>query len=230
MTGARAAVAEALGTGLLVATVVGSGIMAEQLAQGNVALALLANTIATGAALVALILTFGPISGAHLNPLVTGHAALSGGLPAGRALLYVAAQVGGGVLGAVLANAMFGLELVSLSTHARHGGPQLLSEAVATFGLFAVILSTSRHRPAITPLAVACYITAAYWFTASTSFANPAVTIARAFSDTFAGIRPADAPGFLGAQLAGAVVASVCFHWLLSGGRPAAAQPEEPLS
>jgi glycerol uptake facilitator-like aquaporin len=223
VTLSRQAAAEALGTCLLVAAVVGSGIMAERLAQGNIAIALLANTIATGAALVALILTFGPISGAHFNPAVTGHAIMTGALPWRRGLVYVAAQIAGGIAGALLANAMFGLATVSFSQHARHGAPQLLSESVACFGLIAVIASTSRSRPAITPLAVACYITAAYWFTASTSFANPAVTIARVFSDSFAGIRAGDVPGFIAAQIVGAFAATLLFGWLLDSGRRARA-------
>jgi glycerol uptake facilitator-like aquaporin len=220
----RQVVAEALGTCLLVAAVVGSGIMADQLSQGNDALALLANTVATGAALVALILTFGPISGAHFNPIVTGHAVLTGGVPRGVGAALVVAQVVGGIAGAVLANAMFDLSVMSFSVRARHGAPQLLSEAVATFGLIAVIVSTSRHRPTITPMAVACYIVAAYWFTASTSFANPAVTIARVFSDTFAGIRAADVPGFIAAQIAGGLAATACFAWLLADTPPRGAR------
>jgi glycerol uptake facilitator-like aquaporin len=210
---ARPLAAEALGTGLLVAAVVGSGIMGERLAHGNDAVALLANTVATGAALVALILTFGPLSGAHFNPLVTGHAVLTGTLRPARGLAFVGAQLVGGILGALLANAMFDLATLSFSLRARHGAPQLLSEAVASFGLIAVIVSTSRHRPTVTPFAVACYIVAAYWFTASTSFANPAVTVARVFSDTFAGIRAADVPGFVAAQVVGALVATALFAW-----------------
>jgi len=201
---------------MLVAAVVGSGIMAAKLSDGNAAIALLANTIATGAALVALILTFAPISGAHFNPIVTGHAVLTGAMTRSRGVAYVAAQVAGGIAGALLANAMFDLDLVSFSVRARHGAPQLLSEAVATFGLVAVIVSTSRHHPTKTPFAVASYITAAYWFTASTSFANPAVTIARTFSDTFAGIRPVDVGPFIAAQVVGGLVASVVFAWLLN--------------
>lgn len=228
MSGARAVVAEALGTALLVATVVGSGIMGQRLAQGNEAIALLANTVATGAALVALISTFAPISGAHFNPLVTGYAALTGTLPLRHAALYVIAQLTGGIVGALLANAMFGLEVISFSVRVRHGAPQLLSEAVATFGLFAVILSTSKRRPEMTAVAVACYIVAAYWFTASTSFANPAVTVARVFSDSFAGIRAADVLGFVAAQAAGALVAFGCFHWLLGDARRAEAEEAVP--
>lgn len=215
MTLTRAAVAEALGTCLLVAAVVGSGIMAANLADGDAAVALLANAVATGAALVALIVTFGPISGAHFNPIVTVHALLTGGIPRSHGLAYVAAQIGGGIAGALLANAMFDLEVISLAGHARHGAPVLLSEAVATFGLMAVILSTSRHQPARTPYAVAAYITAAYWFTSSTSFANPAVTIARSLSDTFTGIRPVDVAPFIAAQLVGGLAAGLTFGWLL---------------
>ena len=215
MTLSRQATAEALGTCLLVAAVVGSGIMAQRLAQGNDAIALLANTIATGAALVALILTFGPISGAHFNPAVTGHAMVTGAMPAHTGVVYIGAQLAGGIAGALLANAMFDLATLSFSVHARHGAPQLLSEGVATFGLIAVIVSTSRSRPSITPLAVASYIVAAYWFTASTSFANPAVTVARVFSDTFAGIRAVDVPGFVAAQVVGAFAATLLFGWLL---------------
>jgi glycerol uptake facilitator-like aquaporin len=215
MSTARTAVAEALGTCMLVAAVVGSGIMGDKLAGGNEAMALLANTIATGAALVALILTFGPISGAHFNPIVTGHAVITGALPRARGAIYVAAQIAGAIAGSLLANAMFDLEVMSFSVRARHGAPQLLSEAVATFGLIAVIVSTSRHRPQTTPFAVAAYIVAAYWFTASTSFANPAVTIGRVFSDTFAGIRAADVGPFIAAQVVGGLFASIVFAWLL---------------
>jgi glycerol uptake facilitator-like aquaporin len=226
----RAVVAEALATGLLVAAVVGSGIMADRLSGGVVGLALLANTLATAGALVALILAFGPISGAHLNPVVTAHAALTGALPRPRAAAYVVAQVAGGIAGAVVANAMFGLDPLALSGRVRTGGAQWLSEAVATAGLVAVVLSTARHHPARVPVAVAAYITAAYWFTASTSFANPAVTVARMFSDSFAGIRPADAPGFVAAQLVGGAVGAAMMTWLLGPARGAdagAAPPEE---
>jgi glycerol uptake facilitator-like aquaporin len=215
VTTARAATGEAIGTCMLVAAVVGSGIMAAKLSDGNAALALLANTIATGAALIALILTFAPISGAHFNPIVTAHAVLTGAMPRTRGAVFIAAQIAGGIAGALLANAMFDLEVVSFSVRVRHGAPQLLSEAVATFGLIAVIVSTSRHHPGKTPFAVAAYITAAYWFTASTSFANPAVTIARTFSDTFAGIRAADVGPFIAAQCAGGLVAAMVFAWLL---------------
>ena len=209
------AVSEFLGTGFLVAAVVGSGIMAERLAGGNTAIALLANTIATGAALVALILTFGPISGAHLNPAVTFADAMKRGVPWSEVPAYVVAQCLGGISGTVLAHLMFGLRWISFSTHARGGFALLLSEFVATFGLMSVIWGCSRSRPSATPFAVASYIVAAYWFTASTSFANPAVTLARALSDTFAGIRPADAPLFIVAQFAGALAATAVFSWLV---------------
>jgi len=212
---ARRTVAEFTGTAFLVATVVGSGIMAERLSGGNVALALLANTIATGAALVALIFTFGGISGAHFNPVVTLMDAWERGLPWRESPYYVAAQIAGGIAGAIAAHAMFELPLISLSRHARAGRAQLFSEFVATFGLMSVIWGCSKLHSAATPFAVGAYITAAYWFTASTSFANPAVTIARALSDTFAGIRPADAPGFILAQFAGAIAATLLFRWLI---------------
>lgn len=217
-------VAEFVGTAFLVAAVVGSGIMAERLAVGNVALTLLANTIATGAALVALICAFGPVSGAHLNPVVSLADAIEGGLPWSEVFAYVLAQFSGGIGGAIAAHAMFGLPLISLSTHARSGPPQLLSEFIATFGLLSVIWGCSRSRPANVPIAVGSYIAAAYWFTASTSFANPAVTIARSLSNTFAGIRPGDVPLFILAQLAGAIAATFLFRWLLRG----VAAPEEP--
>ena len=207
--------AEAVGTALLLATVVGSGVMAERLSGGNVALALLANTLATGAGLVALIFTFGGISGAHFNPVVTVADASQGGLPWRDVPVYVAAQVAGAFAGVMLAHVMFELPLVSASQHVRTGFGQWTAEFTATFGLLAVIWGCSRSRPSMTPLAVAAYITAAYWFTASTSFANPAVTLARAASDTFAGIRPADAPGFIAAQVLGAGAATLLFRWLV---------------
>jgi glycerol uptake facilitator-like aquaporin len=209
------AISEFLGTAFLVAAVVGSGIMGERLAAGNTAIALLANTIATGAALVALILTFGPISGAHLNPAVTLADAMKHGVPWNEVPVYVGAQCLGGISGTVLAHLMFGLRWISLSMHARAGFAQVLSEFVATFGLLSVIWGCSRSRPSAAPYAVASYIVAAYWFTASTSFANPAVTIARMLSDTFAGIRPADAPFFIVAQFAGALVATALFSSLV---------------
>jgi glycerol uptake facilitator-like aquaporin len=199
---------------MLLAAVIGSGIMGERLAGGNVAVALLANTLATGAALVALILTFGPISGAHFNPAVTLADASQGGLAWSAVPVYVVAQIAGAFAGVAVAHVMFGEPLFMASRHARHGLPQLVSEFVATFGLLAVIWGCVRSRAAAVPFAVAAYITAAYWFTASTSFANPAVTMARAASDTFAGIRPADAPGFIVAQLAGAGAATALFRWL----------------
>ena len=209
----RRMAAEFLGTGFLVATVIGSGIMGERLAGGNVAIALLANTIATGAALVALILAFGPISGAHLNPVVTLSDALEGGMPWKETPGYIVAQVLGAMGGAVVAHGMFALPVVSLSQHARSGTAQLFSEFVATFGLMCVIWGCSRRRPDVVAFAVGAYITAAFWFTASTSFANPAVTIGRALSDTFAGIRPQDAPGFTLAQIGGGLAATLLFRW-----------------
>jgi glycerol uptake facilitator-like aquaporin len=212
----RKLVAEALGTALLLATVVGSGIMGEQLAGGNVAIALLANTLATGAALVALILTFGPISGAHFNPAVTVADASQGGLAWREVPSYVAAQVTGAFLGVATAHLMFKEPaLFFASRHERSGMAQLVSEFVATFGLLSVIWGCARRRPGLVPFAVGAYITAAYWFTSSTSFANPAVTLARAASDTFAGIRPADAPGFIVAQLLGAAASTALFRWLV---------------
>ena len=207
--------AEFLGTAFLVAAVIGSGIMGERLAGGNVAIALLANTIATGAALVALILTFGPISGAHLNPAVTLADAMEHGIPWPEAGAYMLVQCAGGVGGAIIAHLMFGLRWYSFSSHARHGWPLVLSEFVATFGLLSVIWGCSRLGSRAVPFAVASYITSAYWFTASTSFANPAVTIARALSDTFAGIRPSDVPLFIVAQLSGALAATFLFRWLV---------------
>jgi glycerol uptake facilitator-like aquaporin len=208
-------VAEGVGTALLLATVVGSGIMGERLAGGNVAVALLANTVATGAALVALILTFGPISGAQFNPAVTLAVAWERGLPWTEVPGYVAAQIAGALVGVATANVMFDLAAFSVSQHARTGASQWLSEFVATFGLLAVIWGCSRLRTAtVVAFAVGAYITAAYWFTASTSFANPAVTLARALTDTFAGIRPSDVPAFVVAQLLGATAATGLFRWL----------------
>jgi glycerol uptake facilitator-like aquaporin len=195
--------------------VVGSGIMADRLSDGNQALALLANTLATGAALVALILTFGPVSGAHFNPAVTIADASQGGLPWREVVGYVLAQCGGAVMGVWAAHAMFEEPLFMLSLRARSGPAQMFSEFVATFGLLAVIWGCSRRRSGAVPFAVAAYITAAYWFTASTSFANPAVTFARALTDTFAGIRPGDVPGFVLAQLSGAMTATFLFRWMV---------------
>ena len=207
--------AEFIGTAYLVATVVGSGIMGERLSNGNVALALLSNTIATGAALMALIFTFGPISGAHFNPVVTLGDAIEGGVPWAETPAYICAQILGGVTGAVVAHTMFGLPLLSLSHHIRSGAAQGFSEFVATFGLLSVIWGCSRFRSSAIPLAVGAYIPAAYWFTASTSFANPAVTIARSLSGTFAGIRLADVPLFIVAQVAGGIAATLLFRWLV---------------
>jgi glycerol uptake facilitator-like aquaporin len=205
---------EFLGTAFLVAAVIGSGIMAERLAGGNVALALLANTMATAAALAALILTFRPISGAHLNPVVSLAEAILGRLTWREACFYVVAQISGGIFGAACADIMFALPLFSLSHHARTGAPVWFSEFVATFGLILIIRGCSRFEPQWLPVAVACYIAAAYWFTASTSFANPAVTIARSLSDTFAGIRPADVLPFVAAQVCGGFAAVLVFEWL----------------
>ena len=216
----RRLAAEAAGTALLLAAVVGSGIMGERLAGGNVAVALLANTVATGAALLALILTFGPISGGHFNPAVTLADAAQGGLAWPEAAAYLSAQVTGAFAGVAAAHVMFELPLFFASTHARAGAAQMFSELVATFGLLAVIWGCVRGgSPAMVPFAVAAYITAAYWFTASTSFANPAVTLARSATDTFAGIRPADTPGFIVAQLVGAAAATGLFRWLLAPDR-----------
>lgn len=211
----RRIVSEFVGTGFLVAAVVGSGIMGERLAGGNVAIALLANTVATGAALAALILTFGPISGAHMNPAVTFADALERGVSWTVAACYVPAQCAGAICGAIAAHLMFGLPAISLSHHARGGSAQAFSEFVATFGLMCVIWGCSRQRSTVVPFAVAAYITAAYWFTSSTSFANPAVTVARSLSDTFAGIRPLDVAPFAAAQLAGAIAATFLFRWLV---------------
>lgn len=211
----RKATSEAIGTAFLLATVVGSGIMGERLAGGNVAIALLANTIATGAGLVALILTFGPISGANFNPVVTLADAWEGGRPWSEVPTYVGAQVLGALLGVAIAHGMFGEPVFAASRHVRSGAPQLLSEFVATFGLLSVIWGVSRKSAQYTPFAVGAYITAAYWFTSSTSFANPAVTLARSLTDTFSGIRPVDAPGFLAAQTAGALAATALFRFLV---------------
>lgn len=211
----RRIVSEFLGTGFLVAAVVGSGIMGERLAGGNVAIALLANTIATGAALAALIFTFGPISGAHLNPAVTIVDAIERGVSWTVAACYVPAQCAGAICGAIAAHLMFGLPAIALSHHARSGSAQVFSEFVATFGLLCVIWGCSRQYSGAVPFAVAAYITAAYWFTSSTSFANPAVTLSRSLSDTFAGIRPTDVPLFIAAQLAGALAATLLFRWLV---------------
>ncbi len=211
----RRLAAEALGSGLLVACVVGSGVMAERLSQGNIAIALLANAIATGAGLVALILSFGAISGAHFNPVVTLAEVALGRFRWRDGVGYVVAQTSGACVGAVVAHVMFSLPLISASTHVRAGTAQLVSEFVATFGLLVVVHGCSRTRPDAVPYAVGAYITAAYWFTASTSFANPAVTIARALTNTFSGIRMTDVPGFVVAQLFGAGASILLTTWLL---------------
>jgi glycerol uptake facilitator-like aquaporin len=211
----RRIVAEAAGTALLLAAVVGSGIMGERLSGGNVALALLANTLATGAMLVALILAFGPISGAHFNPAVTLADAWQGGIAWRHAPAYVAAQLAGAFAGVAAADVMFSVPMFAVSRHARSGGAQVFSEFIATFGLLAVIWGCVRLRSSVVPFAVGAYITGAYWFTASTSFANPAVTLARTMTDTFTGIRPADAPAFVAAEFAGAFAASALFAWLV---------------
>ena len=200
---------------MLLAAVVGSGIMGERLAAGNVALALLANSIATGGVLGALIVTFGPISGAHFNPVVTLSSAVQRDMQPRDLPLYIAAQVVGAFLGVAIAHLMFGLPIFFASRHDRSGGSELFAEAVATFGLVTVILICAKLRPTAVPLAVAGYITGAYWFTSSTSFANPAVTLARSVSDTFAGIRPMNVPGFVFAQLIGAMAATILCRWLL---------------
>jgi glycerol uptake facilitator-like aquaporin len=211
----RRLVAEAVGTAMLLAAVVGSGIMAEGLSGGSGAIALLANTIATAAALVALILTFASISGAHFNPAVSVADASQGGLRWREVPAYIAAQLIGAVLGVLIAHVMFGERLFMLSLHERSGSAQMVSEFVATFGLLSVIWGCARRRADAVPFAVAAYIAAAYWFTASTSFANPAVTVARALTDTFSGIRPVDVPGFIAAQFAGAAGATLLFRWLV---------------
>ena len=215
MSLARRVIAEAVGTAFLLAIVIGSGIMGERLSGGNAAITLLANSLATGAGLVALILTFGPISGAHFNPAVTLADASQGGVGWREAPAYILAQVIGAFVGVASAHVMFGLPLFFASRHARAGMRQMFSEFIATFGLVAVIWGCVRFRSAMVPFAVAAYITAAYWFTSSTSFANPAVTLARCASDTFAGIRPSDAPGFIFAQLIGATAATLLFRWFV---------------
>ena len=214
VTSGRAAAAECIATALLVCAVVGSGIMGDRLSGGNVGIALLANSLATGAALLCLILAFGPISGAHMNPAVSIVTASQGGLRWARVPAYVAAQIGGAVAGVAAAHVMFAEPLVALSSRARSGGALVFSEAVATFGLLSVIWGCARRRPDAAPMAVAAYITGAYWFTSSTSFANPAVTIARALTDTFTGIQPSDVPAFIAAQIAGAFAATLLFRWL----------------
>ena len=222
----RRAAAEFLGTAFLLAAVVGSGIMAERLAGGNVAIALLANTIATGAALIALILAFGPVSGAHFNPAVTLGLAMQRAMPWRELLVYVPAQLAGAVFGVAVAHTMFGYSFFFASVHARSGPTQMLSEFVATFGLLTVIWNCSKFHAHAVPYAVGTYITAAYWFTASTSFANPVVTLARAASGTFAGIRASDVPGFVAAQLLGGIAATLLCRWLLNIPTPAVVETE----
>ena len=211
---ARRLAAEALGTAFLLAAVVGSGIMAERLSGGNIALALLCNTLATGAALVVLIAIFAPVSGAHFNPAVTLYFALRRKITVPESLLYVAVQLAGAIAGVYAAHAMFAAPIFELSHKLRDGPAQWFSEFVATFGLIAAIAGSARHAPASTPFLVGLYISAAYWFTASTSFANPAVTIARAMTDSFAGIAPSSAPAFIAAQIAAAAIGYVIFGWL----------------
>ena len=222
---ARRLTAEALGTGFLVAAVVGSGVMAEALAGGNGAVALLCNTIPTGAVLFVIITVFAPLSGAHFNPAVSFVMLLRGDLDRPTAAAYIAAQIAGGILGTLVAHLMFDLAPLQLSLHARTGLPQWFAEFVATFGLLVTILGCIRFKPDAVAAAVGLYITSAYWFTASTSFANPAVTIARSFSDTFVGIAPGDVPAFLAAQLLGAAAAAGLMGWLLV---PREAQVSKP--
>lgn len=212
----RQLVAEAIGTMLLLATVIGSGIMAERLAGGNLAVALLGNTIPTGAILYVLITIFGPVSGAHFNPAVTLAFAIRRQITVSRAVMFMVVQIAGGLCGAILAHLMFEMPILQLSQNARTGGAQWLSEFVATLGLLTVIFGGVRWRPDAIPALVGLYITAAYWFTASTSFANPAVTIARSFTDSFSGIFPAHAPGFILAQLAAAIIAPVVIGWMFA--------------
>jgi len=213
----RRLAAEALGTGVLVATVVGSGIMAAKLSGGNTAIALLGNTLPTGAILIVLITILGPISGAHFNPVVSLVMAIRGQLARAELVPFIVAQIIGGCLGTLAAHLMFDLPMVQLSTTVRTGTPQWFAEVVATFGLLVTILGCVRFKPEFVATAVGLYITAAYWFTASTSFANPAVAIARAFTDTFAGIRPTDVPAFIAAQIAGALAGMLVMGWLLMG-------------
>ena len=220
--------AEWLGTAFLLATVVGSGIMGERLAGGNVAIALLGNTLATGAILAVLILIFGPISGAHFNPAVTLSFTIQNALPRREAVLYMLVQVVGGLAGVLAAHLMFEETLLQVSTKARIGPAQWFAEFVATFGLVATILGCLRFRPSAVPYAVGLFISAGYWFTASTSFANPAVTLARAWSDTFSGIRPADAPAFIAAQFLGAIVVTLVFRWLLGAAEDTSKPAPEP--
>jgi len=212
----RLLAAEFVGTTLLLAVIVGSGIMAERLAGGNAAIALFVNTLATGAGLLTLILMFAPISGAHFNPVVTLSASIDREIEMREAALFVSVQLAGALLGVAIANLMFGFSVLHPSTKERTGFAQWLGEFIATFGLIGVIISVSRRHPIpVTAVAVAAFISAAYWFTSSTSFANPAVTIARSLTDTFTGIRPADAPGFVTAQILGALASTFVFNWLV---------------
>lgn len=224
----RRLLAEALGTALLVAVVVGSGIMGEQLADGNDAIALLGNTLATGAALVVLILIFGPISGAHFNPVVSLSFALQGELRWADLFAYLPVQVAGGIGGTLLAHVMFDQPLVQFSAHVRTGIGVWIGEIVASFALLATIIGCLRSKPDAVPYAVGLVITAGYWFTSSTSFANPAVTIARSLTDSFSGIRPIDAPGFIAAQILGALAATIVMAWLWSARSPSATA-ERPI-
>jgi glycerol uptake facilitator-like aquaporin len=216
MTIARKAAAEAVGTGLLLSIVVGSGIMGDRLAQGNAAIALLANSIATGTGLYVLIVIFAPVSGAHFNPVVSGVNTWEGDLPASHAIVYVSAQVIGAFMGVVAAHAMFGLTIVQISARTRPTLGEGLGEVIATFGLVLVIALAGRFKAEAIPMAVAAFITSAYWFTSSTSFANPAVTFARAMTDTFAGISPGSVPLFIGGQLLGGAAAIIFTRWLLA--------------
>lgn len=224
---ARALTAEALGSALLLAVVVGSGIMGEQLAGGNVAIALIANSLATAGGLFMLITVLGPVSGAHFNPVVTLTELAAGQLGPHRAVAYIAAQIAGAVLGVWAAHAMFDLPLLQASQHIRTGAAQWWAEAVATFGLILTIAGGVRHARERVPALVACYILAAYWFTASTSFANPAVTLARSLTDTFSGIRPADVGGFVLAQLAGGLLGFAVSRWLFGNPQPCAETVEQ---
>jgi glycerol uptake facilitator-like aquaporin len=226
MTRSRAATAEAIGTALLLAIVVGSGIMGERLAQGNSAIALLANSIATGGGLYALIVVFGPVSGAHFNPVVSAVAVVEGRLSLQHGFVYGVAQLCGAYVGVGIAHAMFGLPIVQISTHVRPTLGEGLGEIVATFGLILVVLLALKYRPESIPVAVAAYITSAYWFTSSTSFANPAVTLARAMTDTFAGISPQSVPFFVCGQLLGGAAAALSVRWL-AGTEPATAASRE---
>lgn len=224
MTLGRAAAAEAIGTALLLAIVVGSGVMGERLAQGNAAVALLANSIATGAGLYALIVILGPVSGAHFNPVVSAVSILDGRLSAQHGVVYVLAQICGAYVGVAIAHAMFSLPIIQISAHIRPTLGEGLGEVVATFGLLLIISLAMKFRIEALPMAVACFITSAYWFTSSTSFANPAVTLARAMTDTFSGISPSSVPLFVGGQILGGAGATLFARWLI-GGKLGAVEP-----